>query len=106
MLFDFLGMTDNYEDRKVDRFEQGDLMVSTVEVNDGQQLFETAVLHPQYRDGEHVIVEAYDTKEEAQEGHNRWVAVMTADELPEQLTDCANSEVQQMTGVEVFARQG
>lgn len=76
-MFDFLGMMGNYEDRKVDNFEQGDLVVDTCAVTDSTQPYETAVQHPRYNGGKWVIVELYPTKEEAQEGHNRWVATMT-----------------------------
>jgi hypothetical protein len=94
-MFDkWIGMMGNYEFRKValDKFGWG--MVSTAMVMDGRMPYETAVEHNLY--GDMVIVEAYQTKEEAAIGHAKWVATMTADQLPDKLVDCNNSEVQQM----------
>ena len=95
-LFGFLSMLDNYGDRKVakDYYDWG--FVSTVAVNDGKQPFETAVQHPNYNGGDMVIVEAYDTRDEAQAGHARWVQTMTSDSLPETLKDCSNSYIAQL----------
>lgn len=105
-MFRFLEMMGNYEDRKVDRFEEGKLMVSTANVNDGKQPYETAICHSEYNNGEHIIVEGYDSKDEAQKGHDEWVKRMTNENLPDSLIDCANSEVQEMCGgLEEFPRQ-
>ena len=101
MLFDFLDMmaAGSYEERRVGRYDDENvgLMVSTASVNDGAHPFETAVAHPEYNDGAMVIVEAYDTKEDAKVGHERWVTTMIAKELPKQLVDCCNSEVGQLS---------
>lgn len=105
-MFDFLLDVGNYEDRKVDRseFEWG--FISTARVSDGSQPFETAVQHPDYNDGSMVIVEAYATKALAQEGHKKWVEIMTAKKLPGSLTDCANSMIAQAFGsTQVFNRK-
>jgi hypothetical protein len=92
MLTDFL-FAAPYESRKVqrDEFEWG--FISTAYVNDGAQPYETAVEHPDYNDGSMVIVEAYDSREAAEAGHLRWVAAMTANTLPETLTDVPNAEI-------------
>ena len=45
-MFNFMDMANNYDSRKVDRYEDGNLVVSTVYVTDGSQPYETAVLHP------------------------------------------------------------
>lgn len=93
-LFDFLSMADNYESRKVARFEgENGLVVDTVAVIDSDQPYETAVMHPDYNGGKLVIVEMYDTATDAQFGHDRWVARMTADPLPESLRDVSSAEV-------------
>lgn len=63
-LFDFM-MAAPYEQRKVARFEKDGFMVDTAAVNDSEHPFETAVEHPNYNDGKMVIVEEYDSKEEA-----------------------------------------
>lgn len=97
-LFGFMDMMDNYELRKVARYDDDTigLMVDTCSVTDGDQPYETAVEHPEYNEGKMVIVEAYGTVEDAQKGHERWVATMTAEKFPAQLTDCCNSEISQM----------
>lgn len=72
MFGDFAGMReDNYEDRKIDRINpenNNGIGVSTVYASDINQ-YETAVLD---NNGAHPV-ERYDTREEAQEGHNKWV---------------------------------
>jgi hypothetical protein len=94
-MFSFFNMCNNYKDRKVARFENEDLMIDTCSVTDGKQQYETAVQHYQYNNNDMVIVQAYDTKEEALKGHNEWVQLMTSDKLPEYLRDCGNSEISQ-----------
>ena len=78
-MFEMMG---NYASRKVARFEKDDLMVSTCSVTDADKPYETAVAHPSYNDGKIVIVEDYNTVEEAQTGHDKWVKTMTAKKLP------------------------
>lgn len=93
-MFDFFGMAGNYEARKVDSYndDKTGLFISTARVTDGKQPFETAVGHPDYRDdGKLVIVEAYDTKAEAQRGHDKWLRLMTTEPLPDKLVDCCNA---------------
>jgi len=92
-MFDFMSMVGTHNDRKIDRYEKDGLFIDTCRVNDGKQPYETAVEHPAYNGGNMVIVEAYDTKEEAQEGHDEWVKKMTAPELPAQLVDCMNAHI-------------
>ena len=75
-MFDFLQDMGNYEARKVDTYEENDLFVDTCAVSDSTQPYETAVQHPAYNNGKMVIVELYDTKEEAQQGHDKWVDLM------------------------------
>jgi len=91
MLFDFLGMFDNYDERKVDRFEKGKLIIDTCSVTDSDQPFETGIQHPKFNDGKWIIVEMYDSKEEAQIGHNKWVKKMTAKRLPKELRDVSTA---------------
>ncbi len=94
-MFDFIWDIGNYSQRVVGRYDSddGDKMVSTARVNDGRKPYETAFQHPEYNDGNMVIVEAYDTKEQAAEGHDKWLKVMTEGPLPDVLVDCQNSEV-------------
>lgn len=95
-MFEFMDMAYNYEQRKVDRYEDEDVTVDTCSVTDGTHIYETAIAHPEYYDGKWIVVEAYDTKEDAQLGHDKWVKTMTEGELPEYLQDCANAEVAQL----------
>ncbi len=91
-MFDFFSMNYDYEDRKVDNTEiNSNTIVDTCRVSDGNKLYETGVQCPRYNNGSWVIVEAYDTKEEAQTGHNKWVEIMSAAKLPHKLIDCNNS---------------
>lgn len=92
-MFGFFSMAYDYDQRRVDHTDLGDgFWVDTAAVNDASQPYETAVEHPEYNDGKMVIVEMYDSIEEAQEGHNRWVATMSS-ELPESLTDKGTAEI-------------
>ena len=95
-MFSFMDMAGNLEDRKVGRYKEGDVFVSTVSVTDGREPYETAVGHPLYNDSSLVIVECYSTKGEAQAGHDRWVKTMTANELPDELRDCSNAGISQL----------
>lgn len=97
-MFGFLADAGNYADRKVDQWISDDnkRMVSTARVSDGAKPFETAFEHPDYDEGKMVIVEAYDTREAAMEGHGRWLKVMIDGPLPDELVDCCNSEVSQI----------
>ncbi len=100
MLNLFRDMADDYEDRKVDCWnnEDGSQMVSTVAVSDGREPFETAVQHPAYHEGKMVIVECYPTKEDAQAGHDKWLNLVLADKLPITLIDCGNAQISQLIG--------
>lgn len=64
-MFNFL-FAEPYEQRKVDRFEQDQLIVDTVAVNDADNPFETAILYPEYNNNEPIVVEEYVSKEDAQ----------------------------------------
>lgn len=83
---------DNYDQRMIGRYEDGEKYVSTAFVNDGFRPFETAVAHPDYRaGGELIIVEAYDTEEEAVLGHEKWLEFMVSDTLPTVLKEHVNN---------------
>jgi len=99
MLFDFLSMAANYEDRKIARYEKDDILVDTCAVNDSDQPYETGVVHPQYNNGECIIVELYDTKKEAKIGHKKWVKTMTAEKLPKVIKDVSSSEIQKLCNI-------
>lgn len=86
-MFDFFSMEGTYNTRRIERYEEGDVFVSTARVTDSDKPFETAIAHPAYNGGKLVVVELYDTRDEAQQGHERWVEKMTAKTLPDELTD-------------------
>lgn len=98
MFGSMFAMLGNYESRCVGRWEDetGDKMVSTAYVTDGLKPYETAFQHPDYNNGDMVIVESYDTEEEAKAGHERWQKIMTDGPLPDELRDCCNAGLAQV----------
>ena len=103
-MFNFLNDLSNYDDRAIDRYEEGSLIVDTCAVSDGNQPFETGIRHPEYNSGKWIIVEAYSTKGDAKAGHSKWVSTMTNEPLPEKLTDCKNARVAQL--LDLFGEDG
>lgn len=99
MFPDFLSMMNNHEKRVVDNYdEKGDetgLVVDTCAVSDSDQPFETGIKDPRYNNDEWIIVEMYDSKEEAQTGHDKWVKLMT-EAPPNQLKDVSTAEVKKL----------
>lgn len=71
---------------QVERYEDDNLLVSTIQATDHDG-YETAIAHPDYNDGALIIVECYDSEDEARMGHAKWPATMTTKELPDVLTD-------------------
>jgi len=92
-LFDFFDMASNHEEREVARFEKDKLTVDTCLVTDADQPYETVIEHPSYNNGKWVIVELYDTEKEAKKGHDKWVRIMTAEELPLSLRDVSSATI-------------
>ena len=89
---------DNYEERKVDRHDEGSgLVISTYSVTDSDRQYETIVCCPMYCDGDPVVVEEYEVKDNAQEGHDRWVLVMMAEKLPFELIDVSTAMVAKLS---------
>jgi hypothetical protein len=101
---DFLSMAYNHDERMVDRYESDDLVIDTCFVTDGAHDYETAIRSPLYNNNKWVIVEAYDTKDEAQKGHDNWVDTMT-NNPPDKLVECLNSEVSQWVGESEYKRE-
>ena len=112
-LFGFFSMANDYEQRAVARHEDADtlLTIDTARVTDSRHDYETAVAHPAYNDGEWVIVEIYDTEEQARAEHDKWVKVMTAAKLPDRLYDVSSATIKELAEAfgadysEGFARQ-
>ena len=103
-IFDFMKDINDYESRKVGRWEEGEKMVSTVIVSDGAKPFETAISHPGYNNGKWIIVASYDDLEAAKVGHEKWVKMVIEDCLPNKLVDVHNSWISQMMDDEEFER--
>lgn len=92
-MFDFLKDIGTYQDRVVGRSEYDWGFISTAYCSDGYRPYETGIKTSEYaRQGNDkplmIIVEAYDTKEEAKAGHDKWVETMKT--RPEYLDDCIN----------------
>lgn len=97
-MFSFMDIIGSYEQRKVNNFKKGALEIDTVAVNDSLQPYETAVKCPSFNDNNWVIVEMYDNKRKAIEGHNRWVKKLSK-KLPSKLKDVSTSTIKLLTGV-------
>lgn len=74
----------------VARHETDDLFVSTIFARDTKR-YETAIAHAEFKDNALIIVEQYDTEEDAQTGHHKWLDVMKNNptELPD--SQCGGS---------------
>lgn len=70
---DVLSMKSNYDERKVNNTVVNGLTIDTCSVTDNTKPYETAVRHDTFYDNEWSVVEEYDTKEEAEIGHEKWV---------------------------------
>jgi len=94
-MFGFLDemMNNTYEQRKIARYEKDGIFVDTCAVGDSEQPYETAIEHPKYNNGVMIIVQMYDTKEQAKKGHNKWVKKMTAQNLPKAIKDVSTCDV-------------
>ena len=92
-LFGFFSMFADCAERAVARHEGDGLLVDTCSVTDSEHDYETAVSHPAYNDDKWVIVEVYNTEEEARMGHDKWVSVMTATKLPDRLFDVSTATI-------------
>lgn len=69
-MFEFFNMLGTYEDRKVARYEDGDIVLSTAWVNDSDQPYETA-----------------------EDGHAKWEEVVRNGQLPETLEDVGEADI-------------
>ncbi len=92
-MFEFISMMDNYEERKVARYEENGIIVDTCLVTDSDKPYETAIAHPNYNNGLFIIVADYDTKEEAAAGHTKWVKIMTLPTLPRTIKDVSTAGI-------------
>ncbi len=101
-LFGFIQDAGNYKQRTVGRDDYPWGFISTARVSDGAKPFETAIKCDKYvrrhdkRKGLMCIVEAYDTREQAEKGHAIWLKAMTSGTPPHTLVDVCNAEVAQL----------
>lgn len=94
-MLDFLSMTGTHDSRAVDNTEINEATIDTCLVTDSNQPYETGISHKSFDKGNWIIVEQYDTKEEAQKGHDKWVELFTK-EIPKTLKNVSNCEIIQI----------
>jgi len=92
-IFDFFADEGTHEQRKINCYKTENLIIDTCAASDGIKPFETGICHSEYFSGNWIIVEAYSTKQEASIGHDKWVKIMTSDDLPIYLEDCLNAKI-------------
>lgn len=86
-LFGLMGMMNNYSERKVYNTKRENFTLDTARVTDREWEYETAVAHKDFRGGAWIVLEGSDTKEDAQEVHNKWLEILDRDNYDE-LYDC------------------
>lgn len=95
-----IAMGENYEERKIDHSLINGAIIDTCAINDSKKPYETTIMHPDYRDGNWIIIELYDTKKEAKTGHDKWVETISKG-LPSQLVDvneCSLEDLAELKG--------
>ena len=83
----------------IGQHREHDWGVSTCQMFDTDNPYETAIKHPHYNDGNIIIVEEYATREQAERGHQKWLAIMRAPMLPAMIEDVSTA------GVAKFGKQ-
>ena len=98
-MFNFTGMEGNYDSRSIDRTNFSWGFISTARVTDGSKPIETAIKSDEYapldtpeKTDQMIIVESYDSVEDAEAGHEKWRLLMETDP-PNKLVDCCNSGI-------------
>ena len=95
-MYDFLSMADNYDSRAVARYEKKNLIIDTCAVTDSDEPYETGIKHCKYNCNAWVIVEMYNTKKDAQKGHQKWIKKMTSKNLPKTLKDVSTCTIKKL----------
>ena len=90
-------MAGNHEERLVARYEE-EFIVDTCAVTDSDMAFETGIKHPDYNDGGWIIVESYNTRDEAADGHGRWVRLILSNP-PDELVETGGAFAGMMKGI-------
>jgi hypothetical protein len=75
---------EDHKDRLVEYTSVNGAEIDTCRVYDSKLPYETGIRHREYNDGHWVIVEAYNTKEDAEKGHQKWVKLLYK-KLPENI---------------------
>lgn len=83
-------LKDDYEDRLVDNTMGKFGGVDTAMAND-TGFYETAVQNEKYNAGRMIIVEQYETREEAKKGHKEWVKELKS--KPDAFRDIFSGEI-------------
>lgn len=94
---DILGITNRlHKSENIGRYENGKLFVDTCKVWDSEEPYETAIKHPDYNNGQIIIVDTYLDKESAQIGHKEWIKTITSDNPPDELIDVSKCTLAKM----------
>jgi hypothetical protein len=88
----FRNLFESHENRLVENTSINGAEIDTCKVYDSKLLYETGIRHREYNDGHWVIVEAYNTKDDAMKGHQRWVKLLYK-KLPENLVGIDQTEI-------------
>ena len=81
MFLDMFDMIGNYEERLIGNDKVNGFEVDTVRVTDTGYYAETAIRHPELDDGYWIIVQEYETHEQAEKGHERWVDMLENEKI-------------------------
>lgn len=81
MFLDMSDMIGNYEERLIGNDKVNGFEVDTVRVTDTGYYAETAIRHPELDDGYWIIVQEYETHEQAEKGHERWVDMLENEKI-------------------------
>lgn len=95
-IYGTLTMRDNYEQRKMYNYLDGNMCIDTAIITDKELKYETALQHDSFNEGEWIVLEATDIKEESEKIHNKWV---------EKLKDNKFTEVMDFYTKEIFKRE-
>ena len=90
--------------------EKRGITVSTAAIPDSDYPYETGVRHPRFNQGRIIVVENYNTLDEANAGHEKWLKIMTDNQLPKVLKEVSASGVvklyRKLTGQEIIYERG
>ena len=85
-MFGWLDMVGNHEQRKVANDKTEDFVLDTCLVTDRDWTYETAIAHKDFNGGYWIVLDGFDSKEDAAEMHKEWFRIFTTN-CPEKITD-------------------